>query len=151
MNAVQIWKRTSLEWRHIIKRVFFFFEYGKANKIFLLFYLSVFYLFTLFIVIDYNGYQVFPGDKGAGAWLWPPTPSSADVKESVGLYIFSPSGPSWPVLVWTLLLLSFIAFIYCSKIGKLTPQEKAKCMWRGSFRTHQTFRGKVILERNTRG
>ena len=22
----------------------------------------------------YNGYRVFPGDKSAGAWRWPPTP-----------------------------------------------------------------------------
>jgi len=26
-----------------------------------------------------------------------PPPSSAEVKERVGLYLFSPSGPSWPV------------------------------------------------------
>jgi len=23
----------------------------------------------------YNGYQVFPGGKVAGAWCWPPTPN----------------------------------------------------------------------------
>jgi len=22
----------------------------------------------------YNGYRVFPSDKAAGAWRWPPTP-----------------------------------------------------------------------------
>jgi hypothetical protein len=27
------------------------------------------------------------------------TPSSAEVKERVELYLYSPSGPSWPVLV----------------------------------------------------
>jgi hypothetical protein len=31
----------------------------------------------------YNGYRVFPGGKAAGAWRWPPTLSSAEVKERV--------------------------------------------------------------------
>ena len=40
--------------------------------------------------------------KAAGTWRWPPNPSSAEVKESVELYLYSPSGPSWSVLGWTL-------------------------------------------------
>jgi len=31
----------------------------------------------------YERYPVFPGGKGAGAWRWPTTPSSAEVKERV--------------------------------------------------------------------
>ena len=36
----------------------------------------------------------FPRGKVAGAWRWPPTPSSAEVKERVDLYLYSPSGLS---------------------------------------------------------
>jgi len=48
--------------------------------------------------LPYNGYR----GKAAGALRWPPTPSSAEVKERVELYLYSPSGPSWPVLGSTL-------------------------------------------------
>jgi len=50
----------------------------------------------------YNGYRVFLEGKAAGAWRWPPSPSSAEVKERVEPYLYSPSGPSRPVLGCTL-------------------------------------------------
>jgi len=34
-------------------------------------------------------------------WNRPPPPSSAEVKGTVELYLYSPSGPSWPVQGWT--------------------------------------------------
>ena len=49
-----------------------------------------------------NGYRVISGVKRPGSGVdYPPT-SSAEVKERVELYLYSPSGPSWPVLGWTL-------------------------------------------------
>ena len=50
----------------------------------------------------YNGYRVFPGGKAAREWRWPPTPSSVEVKEREELYLYSTSGPSRPVIGWTL-------------------------------------------------
>ena len=67
--------------------------------------------------------------KAAGAWRWPPTPSSADVKGRVKLYLFSPSGPSWPLLVWTYLYL-YMAGGYLRltvqpvTVSHLTPRQK---------------------------
>jgi len=56
----------------------------------------------------YNGYRVFLGGKASGAWRWPPTLSSVEVKERAPLYlyVYSPSGSSWPVLGRPLPLLS---------------------------------------------
>jgi len=38
------------------------------------------------------------GVKRLGHGVDHPPPSSAEVKERVKLYLYSPSGPSWPVL-----------------------------------------------------
>jgi hypothetical protein len=40
--------------------------------------------------------------KAAGAWRLPPTPSSAEVKEGVELYLYFPTGSSWAVQGWYL-------------------------------------------------
>jgi len=63
----------------------------------------------------------FPGGKAAGAWPLPPTPSSADVKERIGLYLYSPSGPSWPVVGRALLYVARVGAMinsYIIFIGK---------------------------------
>jgi len=44
------------------------------------------------------GIRSFLGVKQPGHGIDHPPPSSADVKESVALYLYSPSGPLWPVL-----------------------------------------------------
>jgi len=43
-----------------------------------------------------------PGEIAAGAWRWPPTPSSTEVKERVKLYLSLSPVPSWPVTEWNL-------------------------------------------------
>jgi hypothetical protein len=51
----------------------------------------------------YNGYQVsFPGVKQPERGINHPAPSSVKVEEKVELYLYSLSGPSWPVLGWAL-------------------------------------------------
>jgi hypothetical protein len=40
----------------------------------------------------------FPGVKRPGRGVDYPPPSGAEVKERAGLYLYSPFGPSWPVL-----------------------------------------------------
>jgi hypothetical protein len=51
----------------------------------------------------YNGYRVsFPGVKRPGRGVDHPPSYSVEVKERVELYLYSPSGHSWPVLRRTL-------------------------------------------------
>ena len=53
-----------------------------------------------------NRYRVsFPGVKLPGSGANHPPPSSAEVKERIELYLYSPSGPLWHVLGRTLFLL----------------------------------------------
>jgi hypothetical protein len=40
----------------------------------------------------------FPGVKRPGRGVDHPLPSSTDVKERVKLYLYSPTGPLWPVI-----------------------------------------------------
>ena len=51
------------------------------------------------------GTGFFPGVKRPGRGVDHPPPSNVEVKERVELYLYSPSGPSWPVLGRTLPLL----------------------------------------------
>jgi hypothetical protein len=50
----------------------------------------------------YSGYWVLPRVKWPGCGVDHPPPSSVEVKERVELYLYSPYGPSWPVLRRTL-------------------------------------------------
>jgi hypothetical protein len=53
-----------------------------------------------------TGIGSFPGVKRPGRGVDHSRSSSADVEEKVKLYLYSPSGPSWPVLVRTFYLVS---------------------------------------------
>ena len=53
----------------------------------------------------------FPGVNWPGRGVDHPPQSSAEVGEKIELYICSPSGPSWPVLGWTLRYVLFINYI----------------------------------------
>jgi hypothetical protein len=55
------------------------------------------------------GTESFPGVKRQGRGVGHPPLSRAEVKERVELYLYSSSGPSWPVLGSTLPCL----YIYC--------------------------------------
>jgi hypothetical protein len=63
--------------------------------------------------LRYNGYWVsFLGGMAARAWLVHPPPSCAKVKGRVELYLYSPSGTSWPVLRVKFTIYIFIFFTY---------------------------------------
>jgi hypothetical protein len=54
-------------------------------------------------ILLYNGWRVsFPGGKQLKWGIKYSPPSSAKVKERVQLYLYSLSGPSWPVIGWML-------------------------------------------------
>ena len=63
---------------------------------------------------------LFPGWKAAGAWRWPSTPSSAEVKEGVQLYLYSP----------------FWAFMACSRVVHVPLFD-----WKSATPTGRIFRG----------
>jgi len=61
---------------------------------------------------------------------WPPNPSNAEVKGRVELYLSSPSGPSCPVLGWTLFLPLPLPFFFIrarSIRSRCTADYKAFC------------------------
>jgi len=75
----------------------------------------------------------FPGGTAAGAWSWPPTLSSAEVKKRVELYPCPPFGSSWSLLGW---ILPLALLRYTSRnVGK-QPRQRVKLF--------QRFRDTVI-------
>jgi hypothetical protein len=66
----------------------------------------------------------FPRVKRPECGVDHPPPSSAEVKERVVLYLYYPSGPSWPVLGWTLTLPCIFCRIPFYVITKIVSGEK---------------------------
>jgi hypothetical protein len=58
----------------------------------------------------------------------PPPPSIAEVKERVELYLYSPSGPLWPVLGRTLTL----PLLFTLREEKYIEKVKKRCLWNGA-------------------
>ena len=79
----------------------------------------------------------FPGLKRPGCGVDNPPPSVAEVKERVELYLYSPSGPSWPVLGRILPLL-FIRI--CSSVNDevtiAEPLAKLRGRWEGNIKMY---------------
>jgi hypothetical protein len=63
----------------------------------------------------------FPGDKAGGGrgarGLNHPPPSKAEVKGRIELYLYSPSGPSWPIIGRTLPL-PYLVLVYVANFLK---------------------------------
>jgi hypothetical protein len=75
------------------------------------------------------GTSLYRGNA-VGVWRWPPTSSSIEVKERVELYLCSLSGPSWPVLGWTLPLRYFtlhLHFLDTSEFFKKSCESSYLC------------------------
>ena len=72
----------------------------------------------------YNGYRVsFPGVNRPGHGVNHPCPSSVEVKERVQLHLYSPSGPSFPVLGRNL---SFTGTLWFSELNYVSANDLYK-------------------------
>jgi hypothetical protein len=78
---------------------------------------------------------LFPGGKTGWTWSWPPTPSIAEVKERVVLYLYSPSGPSWPVIGWPLPLpVPYVCILYTFICNLSLKLNTIHLLWQLQFR-----------------
>jgi hypothetical protein len=70
------------------------------------------------------GYWVpFPGVKRPGRGVNHSTSSSTEVKERVDLYVYAPSGPSWPVLGRALPLHGMSLFMFSFPVLPSVPKQ----------------------------
>ena len=71
----------------------------------------------------------FPGVKRPGRGVDHPPPSNTEVEGRVELYICSPSGPSWPVIGWTLPLKLYITCWSRWPCGLRLRSEAVRLLW----------------------
>jgi hypothetical protein len=88
---------------------------------------------------------LFPGGKVGGAWLRPSTQSSAEVKERVEQYLYPPSGPSWPVIAWTLHYMYHKALITVITLTCLHAERQVCLVWERVYRWALLFLCCVLL------
>jgi hypothetical protein len=94
----------------------------------------------------YNGYRVsFPGLKQAGRGVNHPPSSSSRVKERVELYLYSSSGPSWPVVGRTLPFFTFIARVEVNTVMLLKIQVFQYVMLCRRTSSRRYFKGLLLL------
>jgi hypothetical protein len=84
----------------------------------------------------------FPRVKRLRRGIVHPSPSRAEVKERVNLYLYSPSGPSWSVLEWTLNDTQFYLLLTCPSRKNLLAvicihPAKSKFSSRGMTNVHK--------------
>jgi hypothetical protein len=83
--------------------------------------------------------------KRSGHGVDHPPPSSVEVKERVGLYLHSTSGPLWPVTGWTILFILVCDFLedQNSVVGVATRYRLdgpgIKSWWGRNFPSHQDW------------
>jgi len=78
----------------------------------------------------------FPGVKRPGRGVDHPSPPSAEVKERVQLYLYSPSGSSWPVIRWPLPLPHI--FQKCKELTRNSRRQIGDTRQRSTLRTHNS-------------
>jgi hypothetical protein len=88
----------------------------------------------------------FPGVKRPGRGVDHPPSSSARAKERVEQYLYSPSGPSWPVLGRTLPLpFSAYAMENIASAVQSTPYSENKMLHRGVLGAELRITGSYSL------
>jgi hypothetical protein len=76
---------------------------------------------------------VFPRGIAAGRKVYYPPPSIADVKENVQLHLYSPSGPLWPVLGWTVTLTCRVHELFVTRVFGMQVEKQQSRMFLGCF------------------
>ena len=76
----------------------------------------------------YKGYRAFLGVKATGTWRQTPAPSNTEVKERVGLDLYSPS-PLWAFLACSSVKFTFTFTIFVSVNTTCAIRNLGACLW----------------------